>query len=93
MIFTFREWLIKTQAGKNSAIGDLARDVLFDERSASIRNNLDEWKAYLKNSPIAVLETLDRAWRHYVKAVERNRVNRVQKFSTPEASAQTIERR
>lgn len=90
---TFRDWLIKRKLQSKSAIGDLARDVLFDETAASRPNEFAVWREHLKRSPENVLATFDEAWRAYRKAVKRAALTHVVEFQTPEAATAPIERR
>ena len=93
MTFTFRDWIIKTKLRNKSAVGDLAKDIFFDEAAPSIANEFVAWREHLKRSPENVLEVFDEAWRAYRKAVKRAALTRVQEFQTPEAAAAPIERR
>jgi uncharacterized protein YozE (UPF0346 family) len=93
MIFSFRDWLIRTKLHSKTPTGDLTRDIFFDETSPGVANPFAAWREHLKRSPENVLEVFDEAWRAYRKSVKRTEANRVQGFATPEAATAPIERR
>jgi hypothetical protein len=90
---SFRDWIIKTKLQHKGAVGDLCRDIYFDEAAKNVPNTLEAWRGRLKNSPDYILTVLTQAWRQYEKAVKRAATTRVEGFATPEAVAQPIERR
>jgi hypothetical protein len=63
---TFTHWL-KSQLGRNDAIGDLARFIAADQRVPDEDGRLAHWKEYLedKHSGPAAFRALDEAWREY----------------------------
>ena len=90
---TFRQWIIKTKLQSKGAVGDLCRDIYFDESGKNVANSLEAWRGRLKGAPDHVLVVLTQAWRQYEKAIARATATRVEGFATPEASARPVERR
>ncbi|MGB9467255.1 MAG: hypothetical protein WBR10_19265 [Candidatus Acidiferrum sp.] len=58
---TFREWIIETKLRSKLAVGDLAKDIFFDEAAKSVPNTREEGRAHLKHSPTSVHEVLAQA--------------------------------
>lgn len=67
----FSEWL-KRFIGQQSAIGDLARDVLRD-RTAPALNSRQEWRLHLdsRNACDGALDAFELAWKRYAAEVKR----------------------
>ena len=68
----FSEWL-KQFIGQQSAIGDLARDVLRD-RTAPALNSRQEWRLHLdsRNACDGALDAFELAWKRYAAEVKRS---------------------
>ena len=67
----FSEWL-KQFIGQQSAIGDLARDVLRD-RTAPALSSRQEWRLHLdsRNACDGALDAFELAWKRYAAEVKR----------------------
>jgi hypothetical protein len=78
---TFKEWLVKRHLGRDSRVGDLARDVQFDPRFPDTDDvcEADEYGLYAPHSSraaeTAVLEAYVK-WRDYCDAFWEKELSR-----------------
>lgn len=68
---TFKEWLCKFKH-QQSAVGDLARDVLRDRKAPEV-NSRQAWRLHLEelHACDAALDTFGQAWERYLREVKR----------------------